>query len=1013
MAGNQKVATENINEVILRLLKLNSGVEIDYQTYYTIIKKKLASARLIGKEIPREEDELLREEFKRVKNKTGRFKVKTSKVKVTPPPSAGPERGGGGEMPPRSQGSIVKSKSGKITADNFFFQNFIDPVKIRDITEKSAKISEASSDYLEILKSSLERINKNLDSIVDTLTNINKQNKDRLEESRKEEEDRKRKSREGELESKTFDGIKKAISVVTKPFQSIWDKILNFIKNIILGRILIKLVNWIADPKNQGKIKSIIRFFKDWWPALLGSYVLFGTTFGKFVRGTVGMLGRFIFQIGKVAIPQLLKFIRTPLGKGIALFTAGATIPAMFPGTVNEQERKTSNQPGSSQDKIKSLQQQKANLNIFERLQGKGSEIDEQIYYLQTGKTKSYGFNGGGFSGGIISGPKGRDRVPAMLTDGEFVMSVGAVNKYGVETLEAMNAAGGGTNEPKVVGNTTYAYGGGFIGSKDPLKNIKDFIKHKIGYDVDKPGTWGKSFMSAFNNGTSMKTNNYSGSNKGFDFNSIQNNYQGLANQAQGRIRSALDPRSYQNLANQVQGQIRSSLDPRSYQGLANQAQGQIRSALDPRSYQGLVNQAQGQIRSALDPRSYQGLANQAQGQIRSALDPRNYQGLVNQGKKLIEVPQNALTGVKNKALSILDMPLASLERYGTNRENALIKSGELLPGESLTKTSQKRLKDRDEYVKNLYNPEKDKGILGFTKMAFQDVQNKGLIPDIFASLGLKEERTEKLVEKLTKGKVKNLGAKITGLQYAIKGLAGPLGSAFRIDDRGSLGRYVKPAMLEAQRRGQGGVGAVGLGQKDYNRLMGDRLANLALGQFSFKVDKSGRAKTNDVYDSNKSSSEYFKKARSALKNGNIGGALFQGLSGVLRINQNTGWGNLRPGGAGIDLGGGFTPTDDKGKPIPPKKSKSPVTLYSTNDPRRKNTKQPYKSKFSRPKTANKSPVKPPPKPKVKTNKTTYKGGQRSSKANRTQKGTKPPSFSPNHSSKSTRTARSTFGVKK
>lgn len=70
----------------------------------------------------------------------------------------------------------------------------------------------------------------------------------------------------------------------------------------------------------------------------------------------------------------------------------------------------------------------------------------------------------GGKSNGFVSGEKGVDKVPAMLSDGEFVMSRGAVDKYGVGTLEAMNAAGGGTNVPKIVSGTTYAAGGGYIG---------------------------------------------------------------------------------------------------------------------------------------------------------------------------------------------------------------------------------------------------------------------------------------------------------------------------------------------------------------------------------------------------------------------------------------------------------------------------------------------------------------------------------------------------------------------
>ena len=61
----------------------------------------------------------------------------------------------------------------------------------------------------------------------------------------------------------------------------------------------------------------------------------------------------------------------------------------------------------------------------------------------------------GGFKpfaqGGFVSGPAGVDKVPAKLTAGEFVMSKGAVQKYGVDTLASMNAAGGGTNRPTVM----------------------------------------------------------------------------------------------------------------------------------------------------------------------------------------------------------------------------------------------------------------------------------------------------------------------------------------------------------------------------------------------------------------------------------------------------------------------------------------------------------------------------------------------------------------------------------
>ena len=58
------------------------------------------------------------------------------------------------------------------------------------------------------------------------------------------------------------------------------------------------------------------------------------------------------------------------------------------------------------------------------------------------------GFN----KGGSVPGSGNTDTVPAMLTPGEFVMSKGAVQQYGVDTLSNMNAAAGGTNRPTLMG---------------------------------------------------------------------------------------------------------------------------------------------------------------------------------------------------------------------------------------------------------------------------------------------------------------------------------------------------------------------------------------------------------------------------------------------------------------------------------------------------------------------------------------------------------------------------------
>jgi len=56
---------------------------------------------------------------------------------------------------------------------------------------------------------------------------------------------------------------------------------------------------------------------------------------------------------------------------------------------------------------------------------------------LSTSQFKPKKFN----KGGEVPGTGNKDTVPAMLTPGEFVMSKGAVQKYGSDTMESMNAA--------------------------------------------------------------------------------------------------------------------------------------------------------------------------------------------------------------------------------------------------------------------------------------------------------------------------------------------------------------------------------------------------------------------------------------------------------------------------------------------------------------------------------------------------------------------------------------------
>ena len=103
------------------------------------------------------------------------------------------------------------------------------------------------------------------------------------------------------------------------------------------------------------------------------------------------------------------------------------------------------------------------------------------------------------YGGGKVEGRSGIDKVPAMLTQGEFVMSRGAVQKFGVKNLMEMNAAGGGTNKPRFVRDTVYAQGGGIIGNPFAQKGLARGTRATAGFTgMNKAGFDAVSGGSAF-----------------------------------------------------------------------------------------------------------------------------------------------------------------------------------------------------------------------------------------------------------------------------------------------------------------------------------------------------------------------------------------------------------------------------------------------------------------------------------------------------------------------------------
>lgn len=455
--GNREenLVDEEIDERILTLLGLEDVFDIDYATYKTLLRERMAAGRMADSSMPTEEIEILTDEFKRVKRNSGRFKVKKKKIKV---------------------GDIQKtSPLGKLKGVTQAPQKLLPPGK------------DEEKDYIgDIIKS--------LDNIIELLKNQNTLIKDTAESQRKKAEKDRRAKLEAGLEKgfqKTMKGAMKMIA----PVKSILQKIIEFIMGILIGRFLVKLIGWFADPENQKKLEAIGQFFSDHWPKLLGLYLMFGTGLGKFVRSMTGLLikgtARLIAaaagMLAKSGIAGAGKFgkVASFLGGKKGKFLTAALTTATTVGTtmaVSGAIDKNFNQP--SGEKAEPSQKFSGGGEVLKLPGFFGGGLNFGDMFKGMGAGAMFGPLGmlagaavGGFGnqmkkglgtlGGFVSGEKGVDKVPAMLSDGEFVMSRGAVERYGVGALEAMNAAGGGTNRPTIVNQgVKMARGGGYIGSR-------------------------------------------------------------------------------------------------------------------------------------------------------------------------------------------------------------------------------------------------------------------------------------------------------------------------------------------------------------------------------------------------------------------------------------------------------------------------------------------------------------------------------------------------------------------
>ena len=333
-----------------------------------------------------------------------------------------------------------------------------------------AKKSIGASPVSDVLTNSLKAIAGSLDNIKGILGEQSKTQQDAQEDARVAGEQDKAKKKESALE-KVMGPVKNVGEKLLKPFKSILESAIEFLSKIFFGRVAMQLFDWFTNPENTSKVTSIFKFIKDFWPAIVAALV-------AFLPGLLGPVGVIagITALLLWGVPKIVNAVK-------AIFGFGPKVDDAIKNESKELNKDMKNAEKGVNDKLKpedDVDQATTETNVdtpdaeLSEVQNNNQEVSKEIdkesipAMAKGGPVMSQ-------DGGKVEGQKGVDKVPAMLTEGEFVMSKGAVQEYGLETLANMNAAAGGTNKPSMMSsnksskitnikNSKNYYGGGSVG---------------------------------------------------------------------------------------------------------------------------------------------------------------------------------------------------------------------------------------------------------------------------------------------------------------------------------------------------------------------------------------------------------------------------------------------------------------------------------------------------------------------------------------------------------------------
>ena len=271
-----------------------------------------------------------------------------------------------------------------------------------------------------------------------------------LEKQDRAEKERKKEGKAGKIAKPAF------LSKLTAPLSNIFNDIVKTFLILLAGWGIDKIFKWLGDPANKQKVEDFKEFITVALPKVLKGILAI------VALGIGAKILKFAIMIGKGAALLLKNLLK--LGKNLIRFAAKNPKLALALGVAGlATAAVVANQAGTATvpDPDDPDKSQMDEINEFGGMTG--APISGDMLF--------------GSGGGMT--PRGTDTVPAMLSPGEFIMSRGAVDMYGADTLASMNADGGGTNRPIMRGGTAYAKGGGSIEVKGTGNTVEGNLKMK------------------------------------------------------------------------------------------------------------------------------------------------------------------------------------------------------------------------------------------------------------------------------------------------------------------------------------------------------------------------------------------------------------------------------------------------------------------------------------------------------------------------------------------------------